>query len=71
MSLQDDLDYTAVTAAALALAAHLPEIAAVRLEPAAAAAVEAARPFLDGTELARCLGSETGGQQARPAARTT
>lgn len=53
MSLRDDLDYTAVTAAMHALAADLPEIPAERLERAAEHAVGAARPFLDGTEDAR------------------
>ncbi|WP_281898090.1 hypothetical protein [Phytohabitans aurantiacus] len=53
MSLRDDLDYTAVTAAAHSLAADLPEIPTDRLERAAAHAVAAARLFLDGTEYAR------------------
>jgi hypothetical protein len=53
MSLQDDLDHTAVTAATHALAADLPEIPAERLERAAANAVAAARPFVNGTEYAK------------------
>jgi hypothetical protein len=53
MSLRDDLDYTAVTAAVHALAADLPEISAGRLERAAAHAVAAVRPYLDGIEYTR------------------
>jgi hypothetical protein len=57
MSLQRDLDHAAVTVAALALTARLPDIGQARLLPAAEAAIAAARPFLDGTEHARIADS--------------
>ncbi|MCW6005410.1 hypothetical protein K1W54_12580 [Micromonospora sp. CPCC 205371] len=53
MSLQDDLAYTAVTTAAHALAADLPEIPVERLERAAEHALAAAGPLLDGSEYTR------------------
>jgi hypothetical protein len=53
MSLTDDLRTTAVTAASHALAPFFPDVSPERLVRAAEAAVDAATPFLDGSELQR------------------
>jgi hypothetical protein len=53
MSLEHDIRYTAVTAAAHALAPFFPDVPGERLDRATEAAVDAATPFLDGSELAR------------------
>lgn len=53
MTLADDLHTTAVAAVERALADALPDVPPDRLTAAADAAVAAAAPFLDGTELER------------------
>lgn len=53
MSLDNDLDQTAVTMATLTLAAHLPYAPATVLEAAAVDTVAAVRPYLDGAERRR------------------
>lgn len=58
MTLADDVALAAVTAAEHALARHFPEATADRLQEAAEAAVDAARPFLDGTEPRRLSEAE-------------
>ena len=50
MTLADDLYATAVSAAERAIAAVLPDVPPAQLADVAAAAVDAAAPFLDGSE---------------------
>ncbi|MCW6008702.1 hypothetical protein K1W54_29770 [Micromonospora sp. CPCC 205371] len=61
MSLADDVDLAAVTAAEHALARHFPEATADRLQEAAETVVAAVRPFVDGSELARVQEADSRG----------
>jgi hypothetical protein len=61
MSLEDDVRFTAVTAASHALAPFFPDVSSERLVRAAEAAVAAAAPFLDGSEHARVTRADSGG----------
>lgn len=60
MTLADDLHATAVTAAAAGIASVLPRVPRDDVLRAAEAAVDAAAPFLDGTELRRVQEADSG-----------